>query len=58
MENYAKYYGRWNAKRRSFRWQKLIDACHQQQITIANAHRAVGDAQMTLALVQHMSEQT
>ena len=58
MEAYARFYGQWNSRRRNFRWQKLIDACRQQQITIANVHRAVGDAQMTLALVRHMSEQT
>jgi DNA polymerase-3 subunit epsilon len=58
MEAYARFYGQWNARRRNFRWQKLIDACRQQQLKIADAHQAVGDAQMTLTLVRHMAAQT
>ncbi|GAB4527419.1 MAG: exonuclease domain-containing protein [Anaerolineae bacterium] len=55
MINYASFYGQWNAKRHSFTWQGLGKACTQQNITVENAHNAVGDCRMTLSLIQAMA---
>jgi DNA polymerase III epsilon subunit-like protein len=54
MDLYARFWGDWNAKRHSWRWQKLSVACEQQRIPLRNAHRALDDALMTLALLNHL----
>ena len=54
MEAYAEHYGDWNEYRQSYRWQKLSVACAQQGIIIKDAHSAVGDCQMTLALIRSL----
>ncbi|WP_372771246.1 exonuclease domain-containing protein [Pseudoalteromonas sp.] len=55
MLNYAEYYGELQDRygRMSYRWQRLTNACAQQDIDTKNftAHRALGDCQMTLALM-------
>ncbi len=56
MLRFAEYYGQWNPARRSFRWQRLSDACAFLEIPSIGAHNALGDAQMTLRLVQRMAE--
>jgi DNA polymerase III subunit epsilon len=56
MKQYAKYNGKWNSKRRSYVWHKLGNAAIQEGITVENAHDAVGDVLMTLALIQKMAE--
>ena len=56
MLRFAEYYGQWNPARRSFRWQRLSDACAFLEIPSIGAHTALGDAQMTLRLVQRMAE--
>ncbi len=55
MLQYAAFYGDWNRNRGSFRWQKLTNACHQQNIPVADAHAAVGDCKLTLALIRAMA---
>ncbi len=55
MKNYARFWGEWNPRRHSFAWQKLINACRQQNITVNNAHNAAADCQMTLALIKVMA---
>jgi len=55
MKAYASYYGQWHKKRRSYIWQSLTKAATQQGITVKDAHRAIGDCRMTLALIQKMS---
>lgn len=56
MLRFAEYYGQWNYARRSFQWQRLGDACACLGIRYTGAHNALGDAQMTLRLVQRMAE--
>ena len=54
MGPYAEFWGEWNDWHQNYRWQKLTAACQQQGVTIANAHRAIGDCQMTLALIRKL----
>ena len=56
MRAYASFWGSWNDYRMSYAWQKLTDACKQQNIPVVGAHGAVGDCQMTLALIHKMAE--
>jgi DNA polymerase III subunit epsilon len=56
MKTYAAYWGVWNAPRRSFVWQKLVNACQQQGIPTDGAHSAIGDCRMTLALLRVMAQ--
>lgn len=58
MLAYAEYYGDWNDYRQSYHWQRLSDACEQQSIPVINAHNALADCQMTLALVKKMAEKS
>ena len=55
MIAYARYYGTWHEKRRSFKWQSLSNACFQQQVPVVNAHSAVADCMMTLKLIKKMT---
>ncbi len=56
MLHYAKFRGEWNDFRGHYKWQKLTDAARQQGIEIKNAHRALGDCMMTLAVLNKMIE--
>ena len=56
MLQYAKYWGVWDDYRGNYKWQKLTNAARQQGIEIANAHRALGDCLMTLAVMDKMYE--
>jgi DNA polymerase III epsilon subunit-like protein len=56
MRAYAGYWGSLHPQRRYFAWQKLTAACQQQSITVADAHNALGDCHMTLALIQRMAQ--
>lgn len=51
MNEYAEFYGEFNESRGSFKWQSLVNACKQQNIHVHNAHRALGDCNMTLELI-------
>lgn len=56
MTEYADLYGDWNEYRGSNKWQSLTSAIAQQDLTVdAQAHSALGDCYMTLALVKHMA---
>lgn len=55
MLNYARFKGDWNTKFNNFRWHSLSNAVMQQGITVVDAHSALGDCRMTLALVQRMA---
>ena len=46
MENYAKYYGEWNSRLESFKWQRLQ----------GGDHSALGDCRATLRLIRGMAE--
>lgn len=52
MIPYVEFYGDWNDYHGNYRWQKLTNACQQQGIEIRDAHNAIGDCKMTLALLQ------
>lgn len=54
MEAFAEIYDDWNDYRQSFRWQKLTTACAYYRVPQLNAHTALADAQMTLAVCKRM----
>ncbi|REL31066.1 3'-5' exonuclease [Thalassotalea euphylliae] len=56
MLDYAEYYGEWSEYREQYKWQSLINATKQQGLEVSNAHRALGDSQMTLALIKRVWE--
>lgn len=43
MKLYAQYYGRWNPRRGSYRWQSLDAARAQLGLSMPNSHRAKDD---------------
>ncbi len=55
MLRFAEYHGQWNRARQSFAWQKLSAACAMVGVAPAGTHSALGDAQMTLRLVQRLA---
>jgi DNA polymerase III subunit epsilon len=55
MKAYAKYWGQFNPRYGDFTFQKLTNACAQQQIEVAAAHSGAGDALMTLRLIEAMA---
>lgn len=55
MKEYAKYRGQFDLKKRGYRWYSLSEACKQQRIKVENAHDALGDVLMTLALIKKMA---
>lgn len=56
MKAYARFYGKYNPKYRSFAFQKLTNACLQQGIEVQDAHSGAGDALMTLRLIEAMAQ--
>jgi len=48
MERYAAFWGEWNDRYGSFRWQSLDAACAQQRIARAARHTAIDDCRATL----------
>lgn len=54
MEAFAEYYGDWNDWHKSYRWQKLSKAANFCNVEIKEAHSALGDCRMTLAVVNYM----
>lgn len=54
MLAYAEHYGDWNNYRGNYRWQRLTDAAFQTKAEIKNAHNALGDCLMTLAVCKAM----
>lgn len=60
MEAYAQFWGvvKHNAYGRNrYQWQSLGKACQQQGIEVKDAHTAIGDCQMTLALIRKLGQQ-
>lgn len=55
MQPYAEYWGAWSEWHQSYTWQKLANACRQQGIKVNGAHSAIGDCQMTLALIKKIA---
>ena len=54
MEEYAEKFGEWNSWRGSYDWVKLTEAAYEQGIATNNAHDALGDCLMTLALIDKL----
>jgi DNA polymerase III epsilon subunit-like protein len=52
MQAYAEYWGQWNSRYGSYKWQSLTNACRQQGVKIVDAHDALGDARLTAALIR------
>jgi DNA polymerase-3 subunit epsilon len=53
---YAEYYGRWNADRESYVWQRLGEAARQCGIEVdAQLHRAAADCAVTRRIMLHMA---
>lgn len=55
MYLYAEFYGDWDRRRESFRWQKLEAAARQSGILLRNTHRARDDALLTRAVLRFMA---
>lgn len=55
MSRYAEFWGEWSSYHQSYTWQKLTNACRQQGLKIEDAHSAIGDCRMTLALIKAVS---
>lgn len=51
MLDYAEFWGDYNEYHDSYRWQRLTAAAQQQGVKVENAHRALGDCQMTLEII-------
>ena len=58
MKQYAKFKGKRQGNGRGYTWHKLGNALLQEGLTVSDAHDALGDALMTLALLQKMAEST
>jgi DNA polymerase III epsilon subunit-like protein len=56
MKEYARFKGQFDLKKRQYSWHSLSTACTQQKIPVENAHDALGDVRMTLALIRRMAE--
>ena len=59
MEAYAQFWGvvKHNAYGRNrYKWQSLSNACQQQGIEVKDAHTAIGDCQLTLALIRKLGQ--
>jgi DNA polymerase III subunit epsilon len=54
MRQYARYWGAWHPWHQSYTWQRLTVACHQQGIVTHDAHDALADCRMALALLRAM----
>lgn len=54
MEAFAEFYGDYNSYRGNYRWQKLVTAARHFGILPNNAHTALGDCLMTLAVTNAM----
>ncbi len=58
MHLYAQFYGDWDRRRGSYRWQKLESAARQCGILLRNTHRAADDAALTRAVLRYMAGST
>ncbi|MCA0453393.1 MAG: 3'-5' exonuclease [Chloroflexi bacterium] len=56
METFAEIYGEWNSYHQSYKWQTLSTASRYYNPPVIDAHSALGDCQMTLAVCRAMAE--
>lgn len=57
MELFAQFYGEWNHRHRSYRWQSLGFAGAHCGINQGSAHQAISDAEACRKIVMHMAAQ-
>ena len=57
MKLYARFRGEWDSRRGSFRYQSLDSAGQQCGIRIPNSHRAIEDARLARAVLEHIASQ-
>jgi DNA polymerase-3 subunit epsilon len=55
MLGYAEHNGDWNDYFGNYRWVRLAHACANERLSVADAHQAMGDCKMTLALIKHLA---
>lgn len=55
MEAYAEYVGDWNNYHGNYRWHKLADAARAFDVTVKDAHSALGDCLMTLGVIKGLA---
>ena len=56
MRQYAQYKGQRRKGWRGYKWHRLGSAVDQEGLEVKDAHNALGDARMTLALIRKMAE--
>jgi len=56
MKQYAMFWGEKKRAYGDYRWHKLGEAAQHQGIPVQDAHSALGDVRMTLALIHKMAE--
>jgi DNA polymerase-3 subunit epsilon len=57
MKLYAQFYGVWNNRRGSYRWQSLDAAGRQCNIPLPNSHRAKDDTLLTRKVLEYLAKQ-
>ena len=55
MKLYAQFYGQWNSKYGSYKWQSLEAAGQQCRIPLPNSHRAKDDVRLARAVLHYVS---
>ena len=55
MKLYARFFGEWDQRRRSYRWHSLDQAGKQCRIPLPNSHRAKDDALLARALLLYIA---
>ena len=58
MKLYARFYGNFDPRSRSYRWQTLEQARQQCNLPLPNSHRAQDDALLARALLEYMANWT
>ena len=57
MKLYAQYFGQWDSRRGSYRFQSLDNAGKQSGLILPNTHRAKDDTLLTRSLLLHLANQ-
>ncbi len=55
MYAFAEVYGDWNYRYETWKWKPLATACYYYNLPVDNAHSALGDCLMTLAVCKKMA---
>ncbi|MBT3389644.1 MAG: 3'-5' exonuclease [Chloroflexi bacterium] len=55
MRLYAQFYGQWNSRRGSYRWQSLENARAQCRLQTPNSHRALDDTRLAREVLLYMA---